>query len=36
MLFGVERRLLDEAIVERLLFIVFKLYVVFFGLVAKD
>ena len=36
MLFGVERRLLDEAIVERLLLIVLELYVVFFGLVAKD
>ena len=36
MLFGVEWRLLDEAIVERLLLIVLELYIVFLGLVAKD
>ena len=36
MLFCVEWRLLNEAIVERLLLIVLELYIVFFGLVAKD
>ena len=36
MLFGVEWRFLDEAIVKRLLLIVLELYVVFFVLVAKD